>query len=92
MGDVNQLAQLRESKGYTMAGLAREIGVYRQALHKWERGEYAPKPDAVQRMADALAVTTDEVYAALNMIPPDVLGLLHAGAPESFEKVREVLK
>jgi len=43
MGTMGQnLAAWRKTHGYSQSQLARELGVVKDTVSKWERGEYAP--------------------------------------------------
>lgn len=39
---AQRLADLRRSKGFSQEGLARKLGLSRQAVSKWERAESSP--------------------------------------------------
>ncbi len=50
-----QLRRLRQKLGLTQEGLAREVGVARNSVARWERGEMAisePAARLIQRIAD----------------------------------------
>lgn len=55
-----RLRALRERAGLTVADLARATGLSRAALYNLENGDSRPTWDAVQRLADALGVSTDD--------------------------------
>lgn len=55
-----RLRGLRERAGLTVQGLAEAAGVTRQAVHNYEAGDRRPTWGAVQALAAALGVTTDE--------------------------------
>jgi transcriptional regulator with XRE-family HTH domain len=54
-----RLRRLRESRGLSAAELARRIGVSRAAVAQFEGGNSVPTWATVQRIADALSVSTD---------------------------------
>lgn len=37
---AQRLAELRHARGYSQESLARELGLSRQAVSKWERADY----------------------------------------------------
>ena len=39
---ANRLQQLRKENGYSQDALAEKLGLSRQAISKWERGESSP--------------------------------------------------
>ena len=49
-----RLRLAREARGFTTTGLAEAIGISRQTASSWENGEYAPKPEILQRIATLL--------------------------------------
>jgi transcriptional regulator with XRE-family HTH domain/ribosomal protein L37E len=57
----NNLINLRTKKNITQEELAMKIGVTRQAISKWERGEGLPDLYNISELAKALDVTVDEL-------------------------------
>jgi transcriptional regulator with XRE-family HTH domain len=53
------LRSLRERANITVAELAEAAGLTRQAVHNYESGARCPTWDAVQKLAEALSVSTD---------------------------------
>lgn len=51
----------REEAGKTIVETAKAIGVSRQAVHGWERGEYKPSADTLMKLAAFYACTVDEL-------------------------------
>lgn len=47
-----QLKALREGLGLTQQELAERVGVTKQALSAWERGEYEPTLDSLLRVVN----------------------------------------
>lgn len=47
-----QLKALREGLGLTQQELAERVGVTKQALSAWERGEYEPTLDSLLRIVN----------------------------------------
>lgn len=56
---ANRLAALRREKGYSQESLARQLGVSRQAVSKWERGEAAPEMENLILLAGLFGVSLD---------------------------------
>ena len=56
---ANRLAALRREKGYSQEALARQLGVSRQAVSKWERGEAAPEMENLILLAGLFEVSLD---------------------------------
>lgn len=60
--EVSQrLADMRREKGYSQEALASELGLSRQAVSKWERGESQPDTGNLIALADLYGVTLDEL-------------------------------
>ena len=55
------LVSLREAAGFTVRGLARELGVTHAAILKWERSGHVAKTEFLIPMASLLGVTIDEL-------------------------------
>jgi transcriptional regulator with XRE-family HTH domain len=54
-----RLQSLRKDKGYSQERIAEELGVSRQSVSKWERGETFPEMDKVVTLSNILGVSTD---------------------------------
>ena len=57
----NRLAQLRKEKGISQEELADKLGVSRQAVSKWERGEASPDTDNLIELAKIYNISLDEL-------------------------------
>lgn len=57
----NNLKLLRKQNGYTQEQIAERLGVSRQAVAKWERGESLPDIENVIALADMYEVTVDSL-------------------------------
>lgn len=55
--------QLREQSGLSQEGLALEAGLDRTYVSGIERGRRNPSLNSMQRLAEALGVTLDQVFA-----------------------------
>jgi transcriptional regulator with XRE-family HTH domain len=56
-----RIARLRIEKGWERLGLAEKLGVSRDRLSKWERGENAPPHEILVSLAILFEVTLDEL-------------------------------
>lgn len=60
----------RQAFGWSKAELARQLGVDRGTVHRWETGQTRPEDaELVARAADVLDVDQDEALAAAGMRP-----------------------
>ena len=60
----NRLYQLRQKAGLSQAQLGEKVGVSNKAVSKWENGKTKPGLDVVNRLADTLGVSVDELLHA----------------------------
>lgn len=58
---ADRLFQYRKANGYSQEELAAQIGVSRQAISKWERGESSPDTDNLIALAKLYGITIDEL-------------------------------
>ena len=56
-----RLADLRKRHGFSQEALAEKMGVSRQAVSKWERGESTPDTDTLIELAQLYNVSLDEL-------------------------------
>ena len=56
-----KLADLRKRHGYSQEALAEKMGVSRQAVSKWERGESTPDTDTLIELAKLYDASLDEL-------------------------------
>ena len=57
----NRIFELRNRQSITQEELALKVGVTRQAISKWERGERLPDLYNIQQLARAFDVTVDDI-------------------------------
>lgn len=57
----NRLAELRKEHGLSQEELADKLGVSRQAVSKWERGEASPDTDNLIELAKIYNISLDEL-------------------------------
>src|SRR5579871_4507128 len=65
----NNLAQLRQQRGYSAAQLAEQVGVSRQTIYAMEAGGYVPNTTVALRIARALAVEVEALFRLRNDEP-----------------------
>lgn len=58
---ANRLVQLRKAHALSQEECAARIGVSRQAVSKWERGEASPDTDNLIRLAELYSISLDEL-------------------------------
>lgn len=66
---ADRLFKYRKANGYSQEELAARIGVSRQAISKWERGESSPDTDNLIALAKLYGVTIDELINGTDEIP-----------------------
>lgn len=58
---ANKLKTLRKEKGLSQDALAEMLGISRQSISKWERGESSPDTDNLLALAQVYGITVDEI-------------------------------
>lgn len=58
------IKKIRKNKRVTQEELAVKVNVVRQTVSKWEKGLSVPDAEALQRIADALDVSVEELLGA----------------------------
>ncbi len=56
-----RIQKLRTGKGYTQEYIANELGISRQAVHKWEKNETRPDTDNLILLAEILGTTVEYI-------------------------------
>lgn len=64
--DYNNLKLFRKKHGYTQEQIAEKIGVSRQAVAKWEKGEALPDIENILALADIYNVTVDSLVRSVS--------------------------
>lgn len=59
--DFNNLKLFRKQNGFTQEQVAERLGVSRQAVAKWERGESLPDIENVIALADMYEISVDSL-------------------------------
>lgn len=62
----NKLKIFRKQNNFTQEEIAEKLGVSRQAIAKWERGETQPDVESCVKLADLYGVTLDMLLRDLN--------------------------
>jgi len=61
---ANRFIALRKKNGYSQEELAEKIGISRQAVSKWERGESSPDTDNLIALSQLYQISLDELLYA----------------------------
>ena len=69
---AQRLADLRRCKGFSQEGLARRLGLSRQAVSKWERAESSPDTENLISLAKLYGVSLDELLNPSDEIEDDI--------------------
>lgn len=69
---ADRLIELRKANGYSQEALGEKLGVSRQAISKWERGESSPDTDNLISLAEIYGITLDELINPDKEINTDV--------------------
>lgn len=57
----SNLAELRKKNGYSQEALAEKLGISRQAVSKWERGESTPDTDTLIQLSELYGISLDSL-------------------------------
>ena len=63
---MNRIKELRKSKGITQAELATKLGVTRQAVSLYEKGQIKPKIETLKKLADYFGVSVPYIKGELD--------------------------
>ena len=69
--DYNTLKLYRKQNGFTQEQVAERLGVSRQAVAIWERGDSLPDIDNIIALADMYEVSIDSRVPNMTVIPND---------------------
>ena len=69
---AQRLADLRRSRALAKKGLARKLGLSRQAVSKWERAESSPDTENLISLAKLYGVSLDELLNPSDEIEDDI--------------------
>jgi transcriptional regulator with XRE-family HTH domain len=76
------LSLLRELRGKSQARVAREAGIGKSQLSKYENGKELPKLDSLEKVLNALKVGYFEFFYTLYLVDRRAADLARAGAEE----------
>lgn len=65
----NNLTELRDKRGISVAKLAAAVGVSRQTIYAIESGKYVPNATVVLKLADVLGVAVEELFRLQSSSP-----------------------
>lgn len=85
----NRLYQYRRKSGLSQEELAAKLGVSRQAVSKWERGESSPDTDNLIAIANLYSVTLDELINGDSTVKKSTDDNL-SSAPEELPSVPRI--
>ena len=93
MTSYERYAELRDAKGVKDATVARETGVSKSTFSDWKSGRSAPKTDKLQKIADYLGVslediaTKDKITLRVPRLHEDISEKIKEKVNEAVEKV-----
>jgi transcriptional regulator with XRE-family HTH domain len=75
----HKITELRKQKNRSQTDFAREVGVSREMIGRYERGEVMPSIEVAKKIADALEVSLDYLAgdAQKSAIDKQTLKLIH---------------
>src|SRR5580698_5551 len=85
----NNLALLRQKRGFAAAQLAKMAGVSRQTIYAMEAGTYVPNTAVALKLARALEVRVEELFALPGEFPAPEFRMEQATLLPGAENPRE---
>lgn len=75
----NKITELRKQKNLSQTDFAKTVGVSREMIGRYERGEVMPSIEVAKKIADALDVSLDYLAGSSKQAAPDkkTLKLIH---------------
>lgn len=61
---IHPIRAARQKRHLSQAALGKLVGVQKSAVSKWESGANFPEPDIGKRVAKALSIPFESVYAS----------------------------
>jgi len=99
-----KIAQLRKMKDLTQGDLAERLNIHQSMVTRWERDQVQPKSATLERLAEALEASVEELFASTepsvkkttirgleNRHLADLLGQVHELDPSDQEALTAVL-
>jgi transcriptional regulator with XRE-family HTH domain len=87
-----RIVQLREEKDWSRADLARRLGVSRERLAHWERGEHHPPLAVLWALRRELEVTIDELVTGEPAPPVGLSREQKAKAVQHLAALKRLMK
>jgi transcriptional regulator with XRE-family HTH domain len=81
------LRELREERGSSLRGAAKDLGVDPSYLSRLERGEKPASPQLLRRAAEYYEVPEEDLALAEGKLPADVVDIL-VTHPDLIERIR----
>lgn len=85
---ASRLAELRQEQGLSQEALAERLGVSRQAVSKWERGESSPDTDNLIALAELYGLSLDALVLGRDAPAPSQPATFSGTDPEAENRKR----
>ena len=85
---ASRLAELRQEQGLSQEALAERLGVSRQAVSKWERGESSPDTDNLIAVAELYGLSLDALVLGRDAPAPSQPATFSGTDPEAENRKR----
>lgn len=85
---ASRLAELRQEQGLSQEALAERLGVSRQAVSKWERGESSPDTDNLIALAELYGLSLDALVLGRDAPAPSQPAAFSGTDPEAENRRR----
>ena len=87
----NRLKEIRQGKNLSQADIAKALGVTRQAISLYEKGDREPKLETWQKLADFFNVLVDYLLGISKDRSTLTIDDLNAEEQEAYERITDML-
>lgn len=87
----NRLKELRHEKNLSQTDIAKALGVTRQAISLYEKGDREPKIDTWQKLADFFKVPTEYLMGITNDRVTLTVNDLNPAEEDAYKRITEML-
>ena len=94
----SKIIAFRKQKGLSQGELAEMLNIHQSMVTRWEKDKVQPRPESLNRLAEILGISPDELFgakSAMRLQDPklsELLGQLHKLSPKDLEALTSVIE
>lgn len=88
----NRLKEIRQEKNLSQTDIAKALGVTRQAISLYEKGDREPKIDTWQKLADFFKVPTEYLMGITNDRVTLTVNDLNPAEEDAYKRITTMLR